>query len=121
MQLKAAVTYDAASDHFDHPPLAFWDRHGRHTVEMLDLAPGSKVLDVGCGTGASALPAANMVGAQGHVTGIDIAEKMLECARTKAAAQGLSNVAFTVADMSNSGLPDGHFDAVISVFSVFFV
>jgi ubiquinone/menaquinone biosynthesis C-methylase UbiE len=120
-RLKAAATYDAAADHFDDPPLAFWDRHGRRTVELLNLQPGCSVLDVGCGTGASALPAAHAVGPRGHVLGIDVAEKMLDCARAKAAAQRLNNVTFTVADMLNSGLPDGKFDAVISVFSVFFV
>ncbi len=53
---KAATTYDAASDHFDDEPLGFWGRIGRRTVERLALAPGDNVLDVGCGTGASALP-----------------------------------------------------------------
>ena len=37
---KAAVTYDAAADHFDEAPLAFWDRHGRHAVERLRLRAG---------------------------------------------------------------------------------
>ena len=121
VRLKAAATYDAAADHFDDPPLAFWERHGRHTVARLNLRPGSDVLDVGCGTGASALPAAQAVGRAGHVTGIDVAEKMLNRARTKAARQRLCNVSFRVADMTNTGFADGRFDAVISVYSVFFV
>jgi hypothetical protein len=55
-KLKAEVTYNAAADHFDDGPLAFWDRYGRRTVERLSLSPGSLVLDVGCG-GAAALRA----------------------------------------------------------------
>ena len=57
-KLKAASTYNAAADHFDDGPLAFWDRYGRGTIERLRLKPGSVVLDVGCGSGASAIPAA---------------------------------------------------------------
>src|SRR5690349_10076434 len=61
-KLKAEATYNAAADHFDGGPLAFWDRYGRRTIERLSLASGSSVLDVGCGSGASAIPAAITVG-----------------------------------------------------------
>ncbi len=61
-KLKAEATYNAAADHFDDGPLAFWDRYGRRTVERLSLVRGSSVLDVGCGSGASAIPAAINVG-----------------------------------------------------------
>ena len=77
-KIKAATTYNRAADHFDDSPLAFWDVSGRLTVERLHLKPGSAVLDVGCGTGASALPAAEVVGASGKVIGVDLAEKLLE-------------------------------------------
>ena len=39
-KLKAEMTYNAAADHFDAGPLAFWDRYGRATVEKLALLPG---------------------------------------------------------------------------------
>jgi len=118
---KAAKTYNAAADHFDDAPLAFWDRHGRRAVELAALKSGERVLDVGCGTGASALPAAKAVGPGGQVLGLDVAETMLARARWKASEQGLGNVTFRCADMSGSGEPDESFDAVISVFSIFFV
>src|SRR5215468_9402235 len=118
---KAAATYDAAADHFDDEPLAFWDRIGGRTVERLALSSGAKVLDVGCGTGASALPAAQAVGPSGRVIGVDLSVRLLERARAKAAARGLTNVEFRIGDMTSSGYPDQSFDAVISVFSVFFV
>src|SRR3954465_10446671 len=65
-KLKAATTYNAAADHFDDGALAFWDRYGRETIERLRLKPGSIVLDVGCGSGASAIPAAKAVGPSRH-------------------------------------------------------
>jgi ubiquinone/menaquinone biosynthesis C-methylase UbiE len=120
-KIKAAATYNSAADHFDDAPLAFWDRYGRGTVERIGLKPGQSVLDVGCGTGASALPAAEIVGAEGWVLGVDLAEKLLEQAAAKAAAKGLTQAEFRPGDMSALGFADGHFDAVVSVFSIFFV
>jgi ubiquinone/menaquinone biosynthesis C-methylase UbiE len=118
---KAAATYDAAADHFDDEPLAFWERIGSRTVERLALANGAKVLDVGCGTGASALPAAEAVGSTGSVIGVDLAARLLDRARAKAKTCGLSNIEFRLADMTSLGYPNDHFDAVVSVFSIFFV
>jgi ubiquinone/menaquinone biosynthesis C-methylase UbiE len=120
-KIKAAATYNAASDHFDDEPLAFWDRYGRLTVERLALPVESTVLDVGCGSGASAVPAASIVAPAGRVIGVDLAERLLELARDKAKQQNLRNVEFRYGDMEALGFPDGTFDAVISVFSVFFV
>ena len=118
---KAAATYNAAADHFDAPPLSFWDRVGRGTVERLAPAPGSRVLDVGCGTGASALPAAQAVGPDGRVIGVDLAEAMLGRARAKAEQLGLRNAEFRHGDMTDLGFPDESFDDVVCVFTIFFV
>ena len=59
---RAAATYGAAADHYDLPTLSFWDRFGAATVSRLRLASGHRVLDLCCGAGASALPAARAVG-----------------------------------------------------------
>ena len=120
-KLKAATAYNAASDHFDDEPLGFWKRYGERTVERLALRPGTRVLDVGCGTGASALPAAARVGPTGTVIGIDLADRLLEIARQKAASRNLGNAEFHFSDMERLGYPDGHFNAVICVFAIFFV
>src|SRR5271166_746137 len=68
-KIRVATTYNAAADHFDDDPLAFWDRTGRETVVRMGLNSGARVLDVACGSGASALPAAERVGPGGAVLG----------------------------------------------------
>ena len=118
---RAAQTYNAASDHFDDPANSFWQRFGRRTVERLQLSRGSRVLDVCCGSGASAIPAAEAVGANGFVLGMDLAEKLLQLARSKAVQRGLTNIEFRHGDILNLGQPDFHFDAVVCVFGIFFV
>jgi hypothetical protein len=57
--------------------VGFWSRYGERTVARLHLKRGATVLDVACGTGASALPAAAAVGPSGRVVGVDLAENLL--------------------------------------------
>ena len=118
---KARATYDAAADAYDDPANTFWERFGRRTVERLGLRPGARVLDVCCGSGASALPAAAIVGPQGSVLGIDLSEGLLALARKKAVARGLANAEFRKGDALELPVEPGTFDAVVCVFGVFFV
>ncbi|HEY8159109.1 MAG TPA: class I SAM-dependent methyltransferase [Methylobacter sp.] len=118
---KAAMAYNAAADHFDHPVSSFWHRFGRRTVERLNLRPDERVLDVCSGSGGSALPAAEIVGPDGHVIAADLAERLIDLARAKAEARSLENIEFRVGDMLALGYPDDSFDAVVCVFGIFFV
>jgi ubiquinone/menaquinone biosynthesis C-methylase UbiE len=118
--LRAARTYGAAADHYGLAPLSFWDRYGSATVSRLRLAGGDSVLDLCCGAGASAIPAARAVGAAGRVLGIDVAGPLLELARARASREGLANIEFRQGDALRTGRPDGSFDAVVCVFGVFF-
>lgn len=118
---KAQKAYDAASDNFDAEPLGFLRRYGRRTVERMHLHRGARILDVCCGTGASALPAAQAVGSEGTVIAVDLADKMLELGRAKAKAAGLRHLEFRQGDMTALGFPDRSFDAVVCAFGIFFV
>jgi SAM-dependent methyltransferase len=83
-------------------------------------APGERVLDVGCGPGATALPIAAAVGATGHVTGIDIAEPMLGLLRQRIAAQGIINLTPLLADAQTHAFAPASFDLLTSRFGVMF-
>ena len=117
---RAACTYGAAADHYSLASLSFWDRSGTATVSRLPLTAGHTVLDLCCGAGASAIPAARLTGPAGRVLGIDVAEPLLEIARLRAAREGLANIEFRHGDATRTALPDGSFDVVICVFGVFF-
>jgi len=120
-QGRAAFTYNAAADFYDASPLSFWDYFGRRTIELASLSSGARVLDVCCGAGASALPAAEAVGRTGSVIGVDLANQLLESARMKAAQRHLRNIEFEVGDMLSMRFPVASFDAVVCVFGIFFV
>jgi ubiquinone/menaquinone biosynthesis C-methylase UbiE len=118
---RAAATYNAAADRYDDAANSFWRRFGRRTIDRLRLPPGARVLDVCCGSGASAIPAAEAVGPDGCVLGVDLAEELLRLARRKPGDRGLGNVEFRAGDMLDLRLPEASFDAVVCVFGIFFV
>jgi arsenite methyltransferase len=82
--------------------------------ELGRLAPGERVLDLGSVAGTDSLFAAQMVGEQGHVTGIDMTPEMLAKARVAAVEMGASNVGFVESEAERLPFPDESFDVVIS-------
>jgi ubiquinone/menaquinone biosynthesis C-methylase UbiE len=111
-QERAAFTYNAAADCFDASPLSFWDYFGRRTVKLASLPVGARVLDVCCGTGASAMPAAEVVGPTGKVIAVDLAKQLVDLARRKAVQWRLGNIEFELGDMLSLRFPVASFDAV---------
>jgi len=85
-------------------------------VDVLDIKPGMRVLDVACGTGNLAIPAARK-GAQ--VTGVDIAPNLLRQARHRATEEGLQ-IEFEEGDAEDLPFPDAEFDVVMSMFGAMF-
>ena len=78
------------------------------------LDPGERVLDLGSGAGTDSLVAAQMVGEEGAVTGIDMTPEMLAKARNAAAAMGVGNVTFTEGEAERLPFADASFDVVVS-------
>ena len=86
-------------------------RYAERLVELTPLAPGYRVLDAATGTGFAALAAARIVGTDGRVIGVDIAEAMI--GEAQRAAANVSNVTFEVQDAARLRFADGSFDAVL--------
>ncbi|GAA0905253.1 class I SAM-dependent methyltransferase [Pseudonocardia zijingensis] len=118
---------DAAAA-WDGPNGDVWAEHAdmfdngvaRYLPPFLDavaLEPSSQVLDVGCGNGITTREAARRAA---HVTGVDLSTRMLDLARRRAAAEGLTNVSFVQADVQIADLGDARYDRVISRNGVMF-
>jgi arsenite methyltransferase len=78
------------------------------------LESGERVADLGCGAGTDTLVAAQMVGLDGSVTGIDMTPEMLTKARTAKAELGVTNVEFFEGEIERLPFEDGTVDVVIS-------
>jgi SAM-dependent methyltransferase len=121
------------SDAWDGDEGAYWaanaDRYERGgtpyrapLLEAAALAPGERVLDIGCGAGRLSLDSARAVGPGGQVVGLDLSAAMLSVARERARNDGLDNVDFVQADAQVYDVDgDGaSFDAAVSQFGVMF-
>ena len=82
-------------------------------VELAEVESGQRVLDIATGIGEPALLAASRVGPAGRVVATDLSPQMLEIARERATALGLTNVEFMEADAGRLDFPDGSFDAIL--------
>lgn len=94
----------------------FTATEGEKFVARLAITPGTRVLDVACGTGNTAIPAAR---AGASVTGVDIATNLLEQARNRAASEGVS-ANFQEGDAEDLPFGDASFDVVLSMYGAMF-
>ena len=93
-------------------------KSGEEFVASLGITTGMQVLDLGCGDGTTALPAARK-GAD--VLGVDIASNLVAAGNARAEAEQLHNIRFVEGDAADlAGIPDGGFDLVISTFGAMF-
>lgn len=90
-----------------------------HLFRALELAPGHRVLDFGCGSGEPTLALAPLV-APGEVIGVDLSAPMLATARRRARLRHADNVRFLRGDIARMPLP-GRFDRVLSRYGLMFV
>jgi SAM-dependent methyltransferase len=110
----AAATWDDWHDEFE----TWFAPINARLLDDAAVDTGKRVLDLGTGYGEPALSAADRVGEEGEVVGIDISPAMLEVARRRAGGRG--NVAFVLGDVETAELPGG-FDAAISRLGLMFV
>lgn len=85
-------------------------------IARLGPRTGERILDLGTGPGEPAMSIARLVGPGGHVTGVDLSEKMVAIAQRLAGARGLPNAQFRAMDCTALDLRDGSYDAAVSSF-----
>ena len=84
-------------------------------IEHLDLKPGMKVLDAGCGPGRLTIPIAQKIGPQGMVIAMDIQPGMLQRVQKKALATNIQNIQFLNAGLGDGKLEQNHYDRALLV------
>lgn len=90
----------------------------KRLFDLARLEKGERVLDIGTGTGATAVVAAATVGRKGSVLAVDNSKGMLEVAERKARKLHLTNIKFKLAGLASLQLPDESFNAVISSYGM---
>ena len=93
---------------------------GELAMDRLELLPGQRVVDLGCGSGRTTLELAARVGPAGEVAGVDISAEMLARGRERATRLGAGNVEFVHADAQVHEFGAARFDAAYSRFGVMF-
>lgn len=114
--LQGVFTRSASS--YGH--IRYFPIFGEWLVENAQISEGAKVLDIACGRGAVLFPAAERVGPNGHVTGIDLAEGMARETQTEIERRGLNQAEARQMDAENLTFPDSSFDFILCGFSLQF-
>jgi SAM-dependent methyltransferase len=87
-------------------------------IALAAVRPGERVLDIGCGSGATSIALARLVGPTGHVTGLDVSDPMIELARKRSV--GMGNLDWVLADAAAHDFPPRSADLLFSRFGVMF-
>lgn len=116
---RSVAAFDAASADCDTLTAHLWGPVGADTMMLASPRPGESVLDACCGTGASAILTAQLVGATGHVDAVDQSAAMVEILRGHATRPPLPQLRATQADMT--GWTQGGYDLVQCVLGIFFL
>jgi ubiquinone/menaquinone biosynthesis C-methylase UbiE len=114
--LQGIFTRSASS----YERIRYFPVFGQWLVETAQIPAGAKVLDIACGRGAVLFPAAERVGPDGHVIGIDLAEGMARETQMEIQRRGLKHAEARQMDAENLTFPDSSFDFVLCGFSLQF-
>lgn len=97
------------------PPFAWMSGRTGKTIEFLDLAPGMRVLDAGCGPGRVTIPVAKIVGPDGNVTAMDIQEGMLAEVKKRAEKEGVLNIRYLQGGIGEGKTSQEVYDRIVMV------
>jgi ubiquinone/menaquinone biosynthesis C-methylase UbiE len=114
--LRGVFTRSASS----YERIRYFPVFGEWLVEVAQIPEGATILDVACGRGAVLFPAAQRVGARGHVTGIDLADGMARETGLEIERRGLKQAETRQMDAEHLTFPDSSFDFVLCGFSLQF-
>ena len=113
-----AATYDELALEYERAVVPIFRPMAKRLIQLVDLRPGWRVLDVGTGTGLVATLAAPFVGKSGKIIGIDSADKMLDIARKKADQFGVTQCEFRHGDLEKLEFEKAQFDAALTQFAL---
>jgi SAM-dependent methyltransferase len=113
--------WDAAADKYESGWAARLRPAHDRLMELAELRPGMRVLDVACGTGLVTLRVASIVGSHGAVMATDISEAMVAGTARNAAAAALPNISTARMEAEALTFPDGSFDAAICALGLMYV
>lgn len=118
---RVAATFNRVADEYEAVGVPWFVPIAEQLVSLLSPVDGERALDIGTGRGAALWPLVDAVGPRGHVTGIDLAERMVDATRADAQARGATNVDLAVANAMNPALPAGSFDLIAASLVLFFL
>lgn len=121
--LKSAIAgvFDRSSATYEQVGPQFFAPIGRELVRRAELAPGERVLDLGCGRGHCLLPAAEAVGPEGLALGLDLAPGMVAETAAEAERRGLAWVSVRIGDAAEPEVEPAAFDVVQAGLLIFFM
>jgi ubiquinone/menaquinone biosynthesis C-methylase UbiE len=115
-----AAIFSRVAENYDRVGPRYFSYFGRRLVELAELRPGAKVLDLATGRGAVLFPALEKIGPEGQVTGIDLAQGMVERTSQDLSERGIGNARVLLMDAEQLELADNSFDFALCGFGLFF-
>jgi len=112
--------WDKAVEDYDRYFVPLLRHCSERCLEMAELQPGERVLDIATGTGVAAFLAAERVGPRGEVVATDISQGMVDAVREEAERQGVTNMSYERVDAEELGFQDGSFDAALCVLGLMY-
>ncbi|MET4061510.1 trans-aconitate methyltransferase [Arthrobacter sp. UYP6] len=119
-ETNIGTAFDDGAAEFERLAPSLWNPMGNALVAAAEITMGESILDAGCGTGATTIPAAQYAGPDARVDGVDLSAQMLALAQAKANTLSLANVSLTVGDVARWAAEEPY-DVILSAYSIFFL